>query len=218
MKTLCLFDLDGTLIDSKQGIINSATYALKAAGVISSNYTGSQESLIGPPIREVFRLIHPFTDTELEEVVRKYREYYANQGMFENTVYPGIMELLEKLKSKGIIMAIATSKARVYALRIADKYGFTKYFDVIMGAELDGSRERKSDVISAALNELGGGFQKIIMIGDREHDIIGAQETGIDSIGVTWGYGSLQEFDAAGAKIVANSTDELYDLIINSNG
>jgi len=216
MKTLCLFDLDGTITDSKPGIINSATYALKAVGITQSSYSGTPEFLIGPPLREALRQIHPFSDTELEEVVQKYREYYTEKGMLENSIYPGIMELLAKLQNEGITMAIATSRALVFAKRIAKHFGFAQYFDVIMGGELDGTRERKSEVITAALQELGGKekFQKIIMIGDREHDIIGAKETGIDSIGITWGYGSKQEFEAAGAKRIAHDTGQLFEMII----
>ncbi|MCL2405727.1 MAG: HAD-IA family hydrolase [Defluviitaleaceae bacterium] len=216
MKTLCLFDLDGTLTDSKPGIIHSATYALTAAGITSSNYSGAQDFLIGPPLREALRLIHPFSDAEVEEVVKKYREYYSQKGMYENTVYPGIMELLQKLQDKGITMAIATSKAITFAKLIAQHFMFASFFDVIMGAEPDGTRERKSEVITTALDQLGGKdkFQKIIMIGDREHDIIGAKETGIDSIGVTWGYGSMQEFEAAGAKTIVSTAEELYCKIM----
>ena len=229
MKTICLFDLDGTLTDSKPGIINSATHALKAMGVTSSSYSGSQDFLIGPPIRDALRLIHPFSDEEVEEVILKYREYYSKKGMLENTVYPGIMELLAKLQSEGITMAIATSKAVVYAKRIAEHFGFKQYFGVIMGAELDGTREHKSEVITAALKQLGADkSHNIIMIGDREHDILGARGvntadtinmtdvtdiTNIVGIGVTWGYGSRQELEAAGAKTVVDTTDELYHAI-----
>ena len=218
MKILCLFDLDGTLTDSKQGIINAATYAIKAMGVTSSNFEGSPDMLIGPPIREALRLVHPFTDEEIEEVVRKYREYYSQKGMLENTVYPGIIELLAKLHRVGITMAIATSKHLAFAKTIAQHFDFAKYFQVIMGAEPDGSRERKSDVITAALAELGGkhNFDKIIMIGDREHDIIGAKETGITGIGVTWGYGSCKELEAAGANKIVSSTQELYEAITHA--
>ena len=216
MKKLCLFDLDGTLTDSKTGILNSAQYALKAVGIKISDYTGNLNNLIGPPIRDAFRLIHPFTDTEVEEVVGKYREYFTEKGMFENQVYPGIMDMLAKLKSEGITMAIATSKVTVYAQRIAGHFGFTKYFDVIMGAELDGSRDSKSAVIRAALDELCiEGAQKIIMIGDREHDIIGAKETGIVGIGVTWGYGTRQELEAAGATNIVDSAEELSRVILS---
>ncbi|MCL2378782.1 MAG: HAD hydrolase-like protein [Defluviitaleaceae bacterium] len=220
MKTLCLFDLDGTLTDSKPGIINAATYALKAAGIKSSEYIGTLESLIGPPIRDAMRLIHPFSDAEVEEVVRKYRKYYVEKGMLENAVYPGILELLAKLQNEGITMAIATSKTQAFAKRIAEHFDFAKYFSVIMGAEPDGTRDRKSELITAVLEYLGGkeNFQSIIMIGDREYDIIGAQETGIDSIGVTWGYGSVQEFEAAGAKTVVTSVSQLYDEIIKKSG
>ena len=215
MKTLCLFDLDGTLTDSKIGIINSAEYALKAVGIKRSQYTGTLDSLIGPPLRDAFRLIHPFSDAEIEEVVRKYREYFSTKGLLENEVYPGIMEMLARLKSEGINMAIATSKAMAYAQRIAEHFGFAQYFDVIMGSEMDGSRSRKSELIQAVLDELGtDGAQKIIMIGDREHDIIGAKETGIACIGVTWGYGTRQELETAGADSIVDSTDELYRMIL----
>ena len=215
MKTLCLFDLDGTLTDSKPGIINAATYALKSMGITSSVYSGTLDFLIGPPIRDAFRLIHPFTDAEVEEVVSKYREYYGQKGMLENNVYPGITELLAKLQQHGITMAIATSKAAVYAKQIAAHFDLSKYFATIMGAELSGTRNRKNELITAVLEELDGSqFQNIIMIGDREHDIIGANQTGITGIGVAWGYGSTQELEGAGAKFIAKSTEELYSAIL----
>jgi len=214
MKTLCIFDLDGTLTDSKPGIINAATYAIKSMGVTSTSYSGSLECLIGPPIRDALRIIHPFTDTEVEEAVRKFREYYIPKGMLENTMYPGIMDLLAKLQADGVAMAIATSKQETQAKYIAGHFGFDKYFDVIVGATPDGSRERKGDVITAVLDELGrDNFADIIMIGDREHDIIGAGETGLDCIGIAWGYGSVQELEAAGAKTVVHSAEELYEAI-----
>ena len=216
MKPLCLLDLDGTIINSKEGIINAATHAANAIGITTSNYKGNPESLIGPPMREVMRQIHPFTDAQIEEIIKHYHEYYSQKGIYENNIYPGIQDLLINLHNKGIVLAIATSNAEIYATKIAANHNIAQYFTVIMGADTARTREKKSEVITAALSHLGGksSFNSIIMIGDREYDIIGAQQTSIKSIGITWGYGTKEELQTAGAKHIADTTQELYNTIL----
>jgi len=214
MKNLCLFDLDGTLTDPKVGITKSVSFALQSFGI---EVTDMDEltKFIGPPLRDSFREFYGFSEMEAEEAVSKYREYFGVTGMFENVIYDGVIDMLRRLKDKGITMAIATSKAAVYAEKIAEHFGFRQYFELVAGSEFDGTRSQKSEVISYALSIVDPGRKKdIVMIGDREHDIIGARETGIDSIGVTWGYGTRAELEDAGAMRIVDSLDELCRLIL----
>lgn len=214
MKPLCLFDLDGTLTDPQEGITKSVRHALSAFGIAVASLD-ELNHFIGPPLRDSFRAHYGFTAEEAELAVSKYREYFAETGLFENTLYPGILKMLARLQASGVLMAIATSKPTVYAEKIAAHFGFAQHFDFIAGSELDGTRSRKSEVITHALQTLGlAPHSSVVMIGDREHDIIGAQETGIDSIGVSWGYGPPEELAQARPTWIANTPDELCRLIL----
>ena len=207
---LCLFDLDGTLVDPYEGIIGSAIYAMEQLG-IKVPEKAELDKFIGPPIRDSMRALG-FPDVEL--AVSKYREHYTKVGITGNKIYPGVFILLESLKSQGITTAIATSKATVYAEQIAGHFGFGKYFDLIVGSELDGARSRKFEIISHILDSLDPKRGKTpLMIGDREFDIIGANEVGIDSIGVIWGYGPRAELEKAGATRIVDSPEELLKVI-----
>ena len=210
---LCLFDLDGTLTDPKEGITKSVGYALSSFGIHTPDLD-ELTKFIGPPLHESFCKYYHFSDAEAEEAIRKYREYFSETGIYENAKYPGIGVLLGLLKVNNIALAIASSKPTVYVDRIAEHFGFRHYFDFVAGSELDGTRSRKSEVIHYALDAVDFDRKKTaVMIGDREHDIVGATETGIDSIGITWGYGSHDELQAAGATWIADSIDELYQII-----
>ena len=210
---IILFDLDGTLTDSKPGILNSATYALKSFG-IEMDDMGNLNKFIGPPIRDSFRNNFGLAEDDVEKAVAKYREYFSVTGMFENSVYDGIIDLLEQLKKSGVTLAIATSKVEFYAAKIAEHFNFKHYFTTISGCEMDGTGSSKKEVITAALDRLDLSRQKrVVMIGDREHDILGAKQTGITSIGITWGYGSHTELSAASANYIANSPKELIELL-----
>ena len=214
MKDLCLFDLDGTLTDPKIGITKSVNYALGFFDIHEKNLDDLKK-FIGPPLRDSFKEYYGFNTSEAEKAVSKYREYFSETGIFENTLYSGITEILSRLKSENILLAIATSKPIVYAERIADHFNLKQYFEVIAGSEFDGTRSRKSEVIEFALNMIDPEREKsAVMIGDRAHDIIGAKETGVDSVGVTWGYGSRTELIEAGATWLADSPDELYSYIM----
>lgn len=215
MKILCLFDLDGTLTDPKIGITKSVAYALNSFGIQVSDLD-ELTKFIGPPLRDSFRKYYDFSDIEAEEAVAKYREYFSDKGIFENSLYDGIIEMLARLKVEGITMAIATSKPTVYAEKIAEHFGFREYFEAVIGSELDGTRSRKSEVISYALDAVDPDRKmSAVMIGDREHDIIGGRETGIDTIGVTWGYGSHIELEQAGATRIVDSPDGLLHHLTN---
>ena len=213
MKTLCLFDLDGTIINPKEGITKSVQYALKFFSIEITNLDELQK-FIGPPLRDSFREFYNFSEKETEKAVEKYREYFSEKGMYENTLYPGIIDLLKQLKTDGIVLAIATSKPTFFADKIAEHFNFKRYFDFIAGSELDGARSRKSEVIEYALDIIDPKRKKSpIMIGDRKHDIIGAKETGIESIGVTWGYGSHIELEESNATWIISSPKELYSIV-----
>ena len=212
---LCLFDLDGTLTDPKEGITKSVRYALKSFGIDIADLN-ELTKFIGPPLRASFREFYDFSEEEAEEAVSKYREYFSETGIFENNLYAGIIELLTHLKDNGITLAIATSKPTVFAEQIAVHFRINQYFDLIAGSELDGARSRKSEVIDYALNIIDPERRiSPVMIGDREHDIIGANETGIDSIGVTLGYGTRLELERVNATMIAYSPDELLRMILN---
>jgi len=214
---LCLFDLDGTLIDPKLGITKSFQYALASFGVHAE--PDSLTRFIGPPLRETFR-IYGFSGSDIEKAVDKYREYFAETGIYNNTIYPGIPETLQKLLDSGKILAVVTSKVTAYTVRILEYHNLVKYFSFVSGDEMDGSltTSGKREVIRIALDALDPGRNmSAVMIGDRKHDIDGAREVGIDSIGNTWGYGSYNELTTAGATRIVDSVNELYNLIMGSN-
>ena len=213
MKRLCLFDLDGTLIDPHTAITTGVQVAMKEVGVDIPD-RNQINHFIGPPIRDSIRTMGNFTDEEIERVVDKYREYTFEKGIYQNTLYSGIIDMLERLKSEGFTLTIATSKMLIMANQIADNLKFSQYFDLIMGCEPDGTRSRKSEVINAVLERYKNPIKPVI-IGDTKYDIIGAKEAGISSIGVTWGYGSFEELQTAGADIIVDSMDELYGVLLS---
>ena len=215
---LCLFDLDGTLTDPKIGITKSFQFALSTFGIHEE--LDKLTRFIGPPLREAFYDVYGFSDIDTERAVTKYREYFAETGLFENTVYPNIPETLQKLKNNGITLAVVTSKVTAYTNRILERFDLDKYFEFVSGDEMDGSltKNGKRDIINIALKAVDPArVMSAVMIGDRKYDILGAREASIDSIGVTWGYGSLDELKKAGATQIVDSTDELYEMIVRAN-
>lgn len=208
------FDLDGTLTDPFRGITNSVIYALEKMGYPH----GTNEDyrlFIGPPLRESFRIKCGMTVDEAEHALALYREYFSPIGIFENRVYDGVTQMLEKLKNKGYTLVLATSKPRVYAGRILEKFDLKKNFSDVFGSELDGTRDRKDEVIGYALETLSASPDDVIMVGDRLHDVIGAKAHGVRTIGVLYGYGDREELIAAGADFLACDTDEIYNCIIS---
>lgn len=194
-----LFDLDGTLTNPFFGITKCILYALEMLGV----QLPPQESLrwcIGPPLRESFATLLSSDDKALaEKALSFYRERFSSVGLFENEVYRGISEVLENLHENGHTLYVATSKPTVYAKRIIDHFRLNSYFKGIYGSELDGTRSDKTSLISYILQKELIATSETSMIGDREHDIIGAKENGISGFGVLWGYGTKDELKAAGA-------------------
>jgi phosphoglycolate phosphatase len=197
-----LFDLDGVLTDSKPGIVNSALYALRrfdeATGAgLPIPEPESLAFMLGPPLRESFaKLAGP---ADADALVALYRERYDPIGMLENRVFPGMPQALEDLVGLSYRLMVATSKNEVYARRILDHFGLARFFEAIHGAEPDGTRANKGELIAHVLKNHGLDPRAAAMIGDREHDAIGAKRNGLWPIGALWGYGSREELERAGA-------------------
>jgi phosphoglycolate phosphatase len=210
--THVLLDLDGTLSDSSPGIARSLQYAFGACGYEPP--TDEQvRAVIGPPFEVSFPTLGVPVD-DIERVVLAYRDRYEDIGMFENTVYPGVAEMLDELTNAGHTLSIATAKPEPTAKGIIDYFGFTDYFAVQAGAtiEVGTGRRTKAEVINYALIQLRLGpadLRRVVMIGDRDHDVEGAHLNGIDCIGVTWGFGSVAELTDAGAAALVDSPDEV---------
>lgn len=208
-----LFDLDGTLTDPAMGITNSVMHALKKYGIEVSDRSELYK-FIGPPLTDSFERYYGFSKSEAVTAVEYYREYFKDIGIFENKVYEGIPELLARLSDKGKTIILATSKPSVFAKRILEHFDLAKYFSFVSGSLLDGTRVRKDEVIQYALTGCNITDKSgTVMVGDREHDIIGAKKCGIQSIGVLFGYGSREELEAAGADYIAASVDEILRII-----
>lgn len=211
MKRTILFDLDGTLTDSAEGIINCAQLALKYFGLPVPDRSDMQ-FVVGPPLRDSFlRLGVP--EADVEKAIEIYRSRYVPTGMFENTPYPGIFAMLGALKEAGHELYVATSKPEGMATAILEKFHLSGYFDKIYGASLDGSRDTKDTVIAYVLEELGP-RENIIMVGDTHYDVLGAAVHGIKTIGVSWGYGKTEDMLAAGAIEIVNSPAQLLKKLI----
>ena len=212
-KKCFFFDLDGTLTDPKIGITKSVQYSLQSFGIGIDN-PDILVPFIGPPLRDSYKKFYSFSDRDAEKAVEKYREYFSKQGIYENALYGGIEGLLKEQKTAGKVLAVATSKPTVYAAQILKHFHIHGYFSFVAGSELDGCRSQKDLVIRYALDHLGiRDMNDVIMIGDREHDILGAQKLGIDGVGVLYGYGDFDELTKAGAKYIAASVRELSALL-----
>lgn len=204
-----LFDLDGTLTDSSPGIINSIIYALDKYG-ISLEDTAVLRKFLGPPLHESFKAFCGFDENKAMEAVGFYREYFSTKGIFENEVYEGIASLLQSLSERGKRLILATSKPQLFTDKIMEHFDLTQYFECIAGSNMDGTRSKKADVISYALQQCDvTDKSKTVMIGDRAQDIIGAKSVGIDAIGVEYGYGDYEELNDAGANYIVKTVDEL---------
>lgn len=217
-KKVIFFDLDGTLTDPGIGITNSVMYALEKFGIEVTDRKVLYK-FIGPPLMQSFEKFYGFEKEQAEHAVDLYREYFGDRGIFENQVYDGIEELLKELKTQGKIVGLATSKPEIYAGQILEHFGLDKYFDFISGSMMNGERTDKREVIAWALQLLkekrGNEYklEDVVMIGDREHDVIGAKKNHISSIGVLFGYGSREELAGVGADAMASSVEELSELL-----
>ena len=206
-----LFDLDGTLTDSGEGIINCAILALEHFGCPIP----SREALrvfVGPPLHESF-IKHGVPEDKAEEAVAIYRSRYIPIGKYENTPYPGIRELLERLKEEGHRLYVATSKPEGMSVDILEHFDLAKYFTRICGASMDTSRTNKDAVIAYLLNECGA-QENAVMVGDTAFDVLGAKVHGIPTIGVSWGYGTVEDMENAGAASIVHTMEELYEALV----
>lgn len=209
-----LFDLDGTITDPGIGITNSVMHALDKYGIKVSDRRELYK-FIGPPLWESFEKYYGFSSEEAIKAVEFYREYYRDKGIFENLVYEGFEDLLKLLKANGKTLIVATSKPEVYAKKILEHFNIAKYFTFIAGGNLEGTRVNKDDIISYALESCKIlDKSKVIMIGDREHDVIGAKKNNIHSIGVLFGYGDRKELENAGANYIAEAVSDIGKILL----
>lgn len=208
------FDLDGTMADSKPGILKCIRRALDKKGI---SYTESQlDIMVGPPFRVSMREILGVTDAAvIEDMIRLYRADYEVEGWRDCSVYPGIEELLARLSENGVRLAVATSKPLRFTVMMLDEMGLSKYFDFVGGAESDSSRDSKIEVIRYVMQNLGmTSPEGTLMVGDRLYDIDGARQAGMKSAGALWGYGTAEELKAHGADYLFATPQELGDFVL----
>lgn len=209
-----LFDLDGTLTDPKEGITKCVQHALKSMG-ITPPPTDELLDFIGPPLVDSFIRRFDMTTDDAEFALKKYRERFSTVGMFENRVYDGIPETLEILKDSGLTLAVASLKPLVFVEKILEKFDLKKYFSAIAGSDLEGTKHTKKQIIDDVFAVLSpDNLSEVIMIGDRYQDIEGAKEAGVLSLGVRYGYAKEGELETAGADFIANSPDQITDIIL----
>lgn len=209
-----LFDLDGTLTDPGEGITNSVDYALKKYNIIIEDKKELYK-FIGPPLQESFQKYYGFSKEQSLQAVEYYREYFRDKGIFENKVYKGTIEMLSVLKNKGKHIILATSKPEEFAKQILVHFDLMRYFEFIAGATMDGTRSKKDDVIRYAVSSYPiNDLSESIMIGDREHDILGANKVGMDSIGVLFGYGDYDELKKAGATYIVKKIKDILNIVV----
>ena len=208
-----LFDLDGTLTESGEGITKCVQYALENLGKPESDLK-KLEVFIGPPLMEQFMKYAGLDEETARRAVEYYRERYSTIGIFENRPYPGVEEMLQELKRKKYLLAVASSKPEYFVKQILDYFHLTEYFDEIVGSELNGSRTNKTEVIEETLRRLGldKHREQVIMVGDKEHDVLGARAAGLECVAVSYGYGTEEELTAAQPLQTVSSTEEILDF------
>lgn len=208
----CLFDLDGTLTDPAIGITNSVMYALKKFDIEVKDRS-ELYPFIGPPLDYSFMTFFGFTKEQADLAIKYYRENFSSTGLFENEVYDGVPEILSEMKNRGVSIALATSKPYEFSIKILRHFDLYRYFDFFGAATMDGKISKKEDVIAKLLEDMGVEDKtRMLMIGDRYHDIEGARANVLDSAGVLWGYGSKEELENAGAKYILNGPEEILNL------
>lgn len=216
----CLFDLDGTLTDPREGITKSVQHALQSFGVEEPDLA-KLEPFIGPPLKDSFMEFYGFTEEQAVKAIEVYRERFAPIGVLENQILPGVSQMLEKLQKAGIQLAVASSKPTIFVKQILQHFLIEQYFEVIVGSELDGQRGTKEEVVKEALRQFGILTMQVdkrhdccAMIGDRKFDIQGAKAYGITGVGVKFGFAQLGELEAEGADYIANTLEELQEYLL----
>ncbi|MGN1124066.1 MAG: HAD-IA family hydrolase [Eubacterium sp.] len=208
-----IFDFDGTICDTGEGILKSAKYALDAFGYDAPDYT-ELTYFIGPPLLVTFQEKFSADASRADELVKKFRERYTNKGLLESCLYDGIKELLENLKKENVKIGIASSKPQDYIEALLDHFDIRKYFDTVCGVTFTADCESKSSIISRCVRELDVSGNEILMVGDKKYDIEGAKANVIDSVGVLWGYGTRIELVEAGAKFIAEKISDIYSIVL----
>lgn len=212
-KKYVFFDLDGTITDSGLGITKSVQYALRAFGIEETNLK-KLEPFIGPPLKDSFMEFYHMDEEQANKAVKAYREYYEVTGLFENEVYDGIPNVLKQLKETGKEMVLATSKPEVFAKKILEHFQLDSYFSIIAGADLEGNRVEKLDVMKYAIGLANSeDYTQIVMIGDRKYDIEASNQLGIETIGVLFGFGSREELERAGATYLVETPAEIQKIL-----
>ena len=212
MYSYVLFDLDGTISDSSEGITKGIKIALESMGIHEE--VENLHKFIGPPLKYSFTTFYGFNEEQCVKAVKKYREYYSQTGLFENRAYDGVDELLKKIKESGRKIAVATSKPEKFSIQILEKFGLLSYFDVVSGATMDGVRGDKSEDIEEALKRFGNPDKKdVVLVGDTRFDAEGAKQVGIECIGVLYGFGTRESLEQAGVNMIAERIEDIYSFL-----
>lgn len=208
-----LFDLDGTLIDSSEGITKSTQYALAHYGIIENDLSKFYK-FIGPPLVASFKKYYDFPEEQAVEAVAVYRERYNKIGLFECSLYPGVRECIEKLKAQGYLIGMASSKPEVSCRRILEHFGILELFDDVVGATFDGRIDTKEEVLNEVMRRWSDvPKDEMCLIGDTMFDVEGANQVGIRTVAVTFGFGNVQEMVEAGAVAVCDDMEELPEIV-----
>lgn len=214
------FDLDGTLTDPKEGITKSVQYALSRMGIEEPDLK-KLERFIGPPLKESFEEYYGFTSEMAKEGIGYYREVFQTEGLYQNELLPGVPQMLGALKEAGKILCIASSKPEPFVCKILEHFHIDNYFENVCGSNLDETRTKKAEVIEELLKRLrisGEERSKVLMVGDRKHDVEGAAVFGIPCVGLSMGYAAEGELEKAGAVAVVDSMEELKTFILKEQG
>jgi len=206
-----LFDLDGTITFPKTGIVNSVDFAFKKCGIDEPD-KDKLTRFIGPALITEFQIRYKLSPGQAEDCVSSFREYYVSKGIYECELVPGIDGLLSDIKNKGIHLHIATGKPTQLAEKVLSHFNLINYFDVIIGSNLDGTRVHKYEIIEEAMSRIDA--QRPVMVGDREHDIEGAQKNSIDCIAVTYGYGERDVLESFSPAYIADSLDDIRKILL----
>lgn len=206
-----LFDFDGTLFDTGEGVMKSVQYAARAFGFREDDLSALR-CFVGPPMREMMRRRYGVDAETAEAMIAKFRERYDARGLYECRPYPGVAHLAEELRAAGRTVAVATGKPTQYALRILEKHGMAGVFGDVVGSEFDGTRSQKWEVIQVLLDKYGR--EGAVMVGDRDNDVRGAKRCGLPCVGVAWGYAEPGELEREGALCVAKDAEELKNILL----
>ena len=214
-KKYILFDLDGTLTDPMVGITRSVQYALRSYGIDEPDLQ-KLIPFIGPPLKESFMEFYDFPEEQATEAIDRYREYFTDGGMFENKVYEGIPEMLDRLQKAGKVLLVATSKPEKFARMILEHFHLDGYFEFVGGATMDEKRVKKGEVIQYVMDQVGiSDVDQTVMVGDREHDVWGAAENQMECVGALFGYGSREVLEEAGVSHIAATVEELREYLLS---